>query len=81
MLWKKLCLSIEKKITFQKIFWKEETLCGKKEKKKLSERKNGSFLEGSSLKGKTSKACFVCRRPGHFAKNCLKKEKAAKLLE
>ena len=33
------------------------------------------------FKGKTSKVCFVCRRPGHYAKNCPKNEKAAKLLK
>ena len=33
------------------------------------------------FKGKTSKVCFIWRRLRHFAKNCLKKEKAAKLLE
>ena len=32
-------------------------------------------------RGKTSKVCFVCRKPRHFAKNCPKREKAAKLLE
>ena len=39
------------------------------------------FLRRKKFKGKTSKVCFVCRRPGHFAKNCPKKEKLAKLLE
>ena len=70
-----------KKDIISKNILKRRDIMRKKRKKKLSERKNGSFLEGSSLKGKTSKACFVCRRPGHFVKNCLKKEKAAKLLE
>ena len=70
-----------KKDIISKNILKRRDIMRKKRKKKLSERKNGSFLEGSSLKGKTLKACFVCRRPGHFAKNCLKKEKAAKLLE
>ena len=38
-------------------------------------------LRKKQFKGKSSKVCFVCRRLGHFAKNCPKKEKAAKLLE
>ena len=53
----------------------------REKRKTLSERRNGSFSEGSSLKEKTSKTCFVCRRPSHFARNYPKMEKAAKLLE
>ena len=74
-----MCLSIEKKISFQKIFWKEKTLCGKKEKHFQKEK--WKFLRRKQFKRKTSKACFVCRRPGHFAKNCPKREKATTLLE
>ena len=44
-------------------------------------KKKWKFLRRKQFKGKTSKACFVCKRLGHFAKNCPKKEKAAKLLE
>ena len=44
-------------------------------------RKKWKFLWRKQFKGKTSKVCFVCRRPSHFAKNFPKKEKAAKLLE
>ena len=50
-------------------------------RKKTFKKKKWKFLRRKQFKGKTSKACFVCRRPGHFARNCPKKEKAAKLLE
>ena len=50
-------------------------------RKKPFRKKKWKFLRRKQFKGKTSKVCFVCRRPGHFAKNCPKKEKAAKLLE
>ena len=49
-----------KKRSFQKIFWKEETLCREKEKKLLGS-KNGSFLEGSSLKEKFRKLALYVR--------------------
>ena len=47
----------------------------------VSWKKKWKFLRRKQFKGKTSKICFVCRRLGHLAKNCAKKEKAAKLLE
>ena len=50
-------------------------------KKKIFRKKKWKFLRRKQFKGKTSKICFVCRRLDHFAKNCPKKEKAAKLLE
>ena len=53
----------------------------REKRKKLPRRKKWKFLRRKQFKGKTSKVCFVYRRPGHFAKNCPKKEKAAKLLE
>ena len=70
-----MCLSNKKKKSFQETFLEEETLC-----KILNEEKL-KFLRRKQFKGKTSKLCFVCRWPGHFAKNCPKKEKAVKLLE
>ena len=51
------------------------------QKRKFSEIKNGSFLEESSLKEKFQKSVLCVERLGHFAKNCPKKEKVAKLLE
>ena len=53
----------------------------REKRKKLPGRKKWKFLRRKQFKRKTSKVCFVYRRPGHFAKNCPKKEKAAKLLE
>ena len=44
-------------------------------------KKKWKFLRRKQFKGKTSKIYFVCRRPGHLAKNCAKREKATKLLE
>ena len=49
--------------------------------KKFFKNKKWKFLRRMQFKVNTSKVCFVCRRPGHFAKNCPKKEKAAKFLE
>ena len=50
-------------------------------KKRSLRKKKWKFLKRKQFKRKTSKVCFICKRPGHFAKNCSKKEKAAKLLE
>ena len=50
-------------------------------KKTTFRKKKWKFLRRKQFKGKTSKTYFVCRKPGHFARNCPKKEKAAKLLE
>ena len=50
-------------------------------KEKILQEKKWKFLRRKPFKGKTSKVCFVCRRPGHFAKNCPKNQKVAKLLE
>ena len=69
----------KKRYHFKKYFGKKRHYAEKK--KKTFRKKKWKFLRRKQFKGKTSKACFVCRRPGHFAKNCLKKEKAAKLLE
>ena len=52
-----------------------------KRKKKIFRKKKWKFLRRKTFKERTSQVCFVCRIPGHFAKSCLKKEKAAKLLE
>ena len=47
-------------------------------RKKFFRKKKWKFLRRKQFK---EKVCFVCRKPGHFAKNCPKKEKATKLLE
>ena len=59
---------------FKKYSWKKRHYAGHKKKK-------WKFLRRKQFKGKFSKVYFVCRRPGHFAKNCPRKEKATKLLE
>ena len=46
-----------------------------------SKKKKWRFLKKKQFRGKTSKVYFVCRKPRHFAKNCSKREKAAKLLK
>ena len=69
----------KKRDHFKKYFGKKRHYAEKK--KKTFRKKKWKFLRRKQFKGKTSKVCFVCRRPSHFAKNCPKKEKAAKLLE
>ncbi|KAL4599363.1 hypothetical protein ACB092_11G121300 [Castanea dentata] len=63
---------------FKKYFWKKKH---SQQKKFFRKKKKWKFLRRKQFKGKFSKVCFVCRRPGHFAKNCPKREKAAKLLK
>ena len=50
-------------------------------KKRFFRKKKWRFLKKKQFRGKTSKVCFVCRKPGHFARNYPRKETAAKLLE
>ena len=50
-------------------------------RKKFFRKKKWKFIRRKQFKGKTSKVCFMCRRLGHFAKNCPIKKKVAKLLE
>ena len=50
-------------------------------KKRIFRKIKWKFLRRKKFKGKISKVCFMCRKPGHFAKNCPKKEKVANLLE
>ncbi|KAK4583122.1 hypothetical protein RGQ29_026064 [Quercus rubra] len=69
----------KKRYHFKKYFGKKGRYAGKK--KTTFRKKKWKFLRRKQFKGKTSKTCFVCRRPGHFARNCPKKEKVAKLLE
>ena len=69
----------KKRYHFKKYFGKKRHYAGKK--KNTFRKKNWKFLIRKQFKGKTLKACFACRRPGHFAKNCPKKEKTAKLLK
>ena len=69
----------KKDIISKKYFGKKRHYAGKK--KNTFKRKKWKFLRRKQFKGKTSRACFVCRRPGHFGRNCPKKEKAARLLE
>ena len=71
--------STKKRDHFKKYSWKKRHYASPK--KRFSKKKNWKFLRRKQFREKTSKVCFVCRRPGHFAKNCPKKEKAAKLLE
>ena len=49
-------------------------------KKKIFRKKKWKFLSRKQFKGKTSKICFVCRKPGYFAKNFLKKRKQQNFL-
>ena len=69
----------KKRYHFKKYFGKKGRYAGKK--KTTFKKKKWKFFRRKQFKGKTSKTCFVYRRPGHFARNCPKKEKAAKLLE
>ncbi|KAL4628338.1 hypothetical protein ACB092_05G230500 [Castanea dentata] len=63
---------------YKKYSWKKKY---SHPKKKFFRKKKWKFLKRKQFKGKNSKVSFVCRKPGHFAKNCPKKAKAAKLLE
>ena len=76
---RKIVLSTKKRDHFKKYFGNKRHYAGKK--KKTFKKKKWKFLRRKQFEGKTSKVCFVCRRLGHFAKNCSKKEKAVKLLE
>ena len=69
----------KKRDHFKKYFGKKRHYAGKM--KKTFRKKKWKFLRRKQFKGKTSKVCFVCRRPSHLAKNCSKKEKAAKFLQ
>ena len=69
----------KKEIISKKYFGKKRHYAGKR--KNTFRKKKWKFLRRKQFKNKISKVCFVCRRPGHFAKNCPKREKAAKLLE
>ena len=74
-----MCCPQKKRDHFKKYFGNKRHYAGKK--KKTFRKKKWKFLRRKQFKGKTSKVYFVCRRPGHFAKNCSKKEKAVKFLE
>ena len=56
---------------FKKYSWKKRHYAG--HRKKSFRKKKWKSFRRKQFKGKTSKVCFVCRRPGHFAKNCPKK--------
>ena len=78
--YKKNCACPQKKRHhFKKYFGKKRHYVGKKKNTFIN--KKLKFLRRKQFTGKISKACFVCRRPGHFAKTCPKREKAVKLLE
>ena len=72
------CL-IKKRSHFRKYSLKKRYQA--KPKKRFFRKKKWRFLKKKQFRGKTSKVCFVFRKPGHFAKNCPKREKAAKLLK
>ena len=76
---RKIVLSTKKRDHFKKYFGNKRHYAGKK--KKTFRKKKWKFLKRKQFKGKISKVCFVCRRPGHSVKNCPKKEKVANLLE
>ena len=70
----------KKEKPLQEVFFKKKIL-GRTKEKVFFRKKKWRFLKKKQFRGKTSKVCFVCRKLGHFAKNCPKREKAAKLLE
>lgn len=39
------------------------------------------FLRKKKFKGKTTDACYICKKKGHFAKNCPRKERSIHLLQ
>ena len=55
---------------FQEVSFEKETSCRTKEIKIQVEKMEVSYRR-KQFKGKTSKVCFVCKKPGHFAKVCL----------
>ena len=59
------CL-IKKKSHFRKYSLKKRYHA--EPKKKFFKKKEWRFLKKKQFRGKTSKVCFVCRKPGHFAK-------------
>lgn len=79
MQWKRLWLFGEKSKSLQEVFF--EKAYHAKPKKRIFSKIKWKFLRRKQFKGKSSKVCFVCKKPGHFAKNCPKKERAAKFLE
>ena len=71
------CLT-KRKDHFKKYSWKKRH--GASHKKRSFRKKKWKFLRRKQFKGKTSKVCFVCRRPRHFAKNCPKKKRQQSFL-
>ena len=69
----------KKEKPLQEVFFKKEIPGRTKEK--VFQEKEMEIPQEEAIHRKTSKVCFVCRKPGHFAKNCQKREKVAKLLE
>ena len=70
--------SIKKRSPFRKYSLKKKYHA--EPKKRFFRKKKWRFLKKKQFRGKTSKVYFVCRKPDHFAKNCSKREKVAKLL-
>ena len=71
--------SIKKRSHFKKYSIKKKYHA--EPKKRFFKKKKWRFLKKKQFTGKTSKVYFICREPGHFAKNCPKREKVVKLLE